>query len=93
MKKSPLATVLLVILTVSALLSVVQCWMYISAARELRMLQTQAAMVNNNQALINALAAETFEYSKKNPAIDPILEAAGIKPKAGAPATNRPATK
>ena len=39
-----------------------------------------AARINNNRALIGSLAGEALEYSKKNPAIDPILEAAGVKP-------------
>ncbi len=77
-------TTLLVVLTISALASVVLCYRYLAAARELRQLQVQAAMVNQNRTLIGALATETMEYSKKNPAIDPILEAAGIKPKLGA---------
>lgn len=99
MKQSPLTTALLFILVASALASVVLCWVYISNARELRVLQGQAAMVNNNRAYINALASDALEYSKKNPAIDPILEAAGIKPGKSAPApgagaaSTKPASK
>ena len=96
MKNSPLTTILLGVLTLSALASVVLCWSYISATRELRLLQTQAALINNNRAMINALAADTVEYSKTHPAIEPILSSVGLKPaaKPTPPATTtKPATK
>jgi hypothetical protein len=94
MKNNPLTTILLGVLTVSALLSVGFCWRYVSNTRELRALQTQASMINNNRTMINSLANETVEYSKKNPAVDPILESVGLKPGKSAPAaTTKPATK
>ena len=48
--------------------------------RKLRKLQPQVVNVQNNQNIINALANEALEYSKHNPAIDPILEPVGLKP-------------
>ncbi len=93
MKNNPLITILLGVLTVSALLSVGLCWRYISNARELRMLQGQATLINNNRALINALAADVLEYSKKNTAINPILESVHLKPTASALPTNKPASR
>ena len=94
MKNNPLTRVLLGVLTISALASVVLCWLYISNTRQLRTLQAQAASINNNRALINALAVDTVEYSKTHPAIDPILEAAGLKPGKSAPAAaTKPAAK
>ena len=93
MRNSPLTTVLLVILVVSALASVLLCWLYISNTRQLRVLQTQIQMVNNNRALITSLANECLEYSKKNPAIDPLLESAGIKPGRTPSAPAKPVTK
>lgn len=94
MKNNPLITILLGVLTLSVLGSVVLCWLYISNTRELRTLQGQAAMINNNRGVINALAADTVEYSKKHPAIDPILESVGLKPgNTNATTPNKPATK
>ena len=94
MKNNPLTTVLLGVLTISALLSVWLCWRYISTTRELHSLQTQASIINNNRTVINALANDTVVYSKKNPAIEPILESVGLKPGKSAPtATGKPATK
>jgi hypothetical protein len=80
MKNNPLVTILLGLLTLSVLSSVVFCWLYISNTRELRSLQSQASIINNNRAVINALANDTVEYSKKNKEIDPILQSVGLKP-------------
>jgi hypothetical protein len=93
MKNTPLTTILLGALTLSALASVVFCWLYISNTRELRSLQSQAAFINNNRAIITSLANDTLEYSKTHPAIDPLLESVGFKPGKAAPTTNKPATK
>ena len=93
MKNSPLTTLLLALLTASALLSVVLCWLYISRAREMRNYRDLVGKIENNRRLAQALATEAVEYSKKNPAIDPLLEAAGIKAKAAPAATNKPAGK
>jgi hypothetical protein len=72
----------------------VLCWLYISNTRELRTLQAQAAQINNNRALINALANDAVEYSKTHPAIEPLLESVGLKTSKSAPAsTNKPVTK
>lgn len=97
MKNSPLTTVLLGVLVLSTLTSVILCWMYISNARELRALQGQALSIQQNRAFITALATDTLEYGKTHPAIEPILESAGlVAPKASASAptsASRPATK
>jgi hypothetical protein len=70
----------MVILAVSALASLYLCYQCVTNASELSRLQSQATMINNNRAVMNAVATEAVEYSKKNPAIDPILEEAKIKP-------------
>lgn len=70
------------------------CWLYISSTRELRTLETQSALINNNRAVINALLNDTIEYSKRNPAILPILESVGWKSTAStAPASVKPTGK
>jgi len=94
MKNSPLMTILLGVLTVSALASVVLCWLNIANTRELRTLQSQATLINNNKAFINALVNESMEYSKTHHEIDPILESVGLKPGKTTPSsTTKPATK
>jgi len=79
---------------ISALASVGFCCAYIFKARELRSLQGQIAGIQNNRALIAGVANDALEYSKRNSAIDPILEAAGIKPKTTTTgSTNKAAAK
>ncbi len=89
MKNSPLTTILLVVAAIAAIASLGLSYLYIKNGRELREAQAKVAQINNSRMLINALVGETVEYSKKNPAIDPILESAGIKPKAGAAAATK----
>jgi hypothetical protein len=89
-------TILLVATTAMVLLSLFLCWSLISSSRELRGLQTQMAIRNNSVQMIQVLAAESVEYSKRNPAIDPILEWIGAKPRTGAsnaPTAQKPAGK
>ncbi len=95
MKNSPLTTVLLAITALSAVLSLVFCGLFISNSRQLNRVRTAITAANNNRGFINQLASDMLEYSKKNQAIDPLLEWIGAKPaKAaeGAP-SNKPAGK
>ncbi len=94
MKNSPLITILLGALTLSALASVVMCWLFISSTREIRTLETQSVLINNNRAVVNALLNDTIEYSKRNPAILPVLESVGWKPAAaGSPSPAKSGSK
>ena len=89
MKKSPLTTVLLAVETALAIAALALCYSYISKARELRGLQSKVAFINLRQQGITALANDAAEYSQKNPAINPILEAAGVKPASTAKPGNK----
>jgi len=94
MKNNQLATILLGLLTISALASVVLCWLYISSTRQKNALQAQANMIVNNRNVIAALVNDTLEYSKTHQAIDPVLESLRLKGgKSAATTTNKPATK
>jgi hypothetical protein len=90
MKNSPLTTFLLAVLALSTVLSVVFCGFYIYNTRELRKLQGQMTFINGRTSAITSLANDTLEYSKRNPAIDPILEAFNIKQKVS-PTSSKPA--
>jgi len=52
---------------------------YYFKTREVRSLQATVLAYQNKQAVLNNLVAECLEYSKHNPAINPILEANHIK--------------
>jgi hypothetical protein len=79
MKNNPLTSVLLGVLTVSALASVVLCWRCVINTRELQSLQNQISQVRGNRGFINLLLRDTLEYSQKHPAIDPLLESLRLK--------------
>jgi hypothetical protein len=92
MKNSPLTTVLLLLVLGSALGSIFYCWRLVSKNRELRNLQAQVNFINYKQAAMQSLAKDAQEYSKKNRAIDPILEAAGL-PTGTAASSNKPVSR
>ena len=95
MKKSPLPTILLGVLALSALLSLGLCWYYINESRQLRMLAGQEAYTNSRRFGFNQLVNDVVEYSKKNSQIDPLLESMGLKQKSGSSTapTNKPSVK
>jgi len=94
MKKSPATTVLLAILVTSSVLSLLFCWLYIRAALRVRDLQRSMAGPQAYRATFMTLMGDVMNYSEKNPAINPILEAAGFKAaKTSILAPNQPAGK
>jgi hypothetical protein len=48
--------------------------------RQLRRIQPLVLQVQQNSKFADALANEIMEYSKRNPAVDPILQNVGLKP-------------
>jgi hypothetical protein len=95
MKRNLIGVLLAGIFCLSVLATAFLSFTYVRSARELQKLQHQAGLVNANRTRINALAAEAVEYSKRNPAIDPILHSLRIKPRPGSnaarPSSNPPA--
>ena len=75
MKNSPLTTILVGALALSALASLVLCWLYIGNTREMRSLQAMANQVNYFRKSPPPSLVMPDRYSKTHPAIDPILEA------------------
>lgn len=67
-------------LILSGMLSVVFAFVYSFGTRDLRRIQTQVATVNARLNVAQALLNETLEYSKTNPAVDPILQSLKLKP-------------
>ena len=77
------------LLLVSAVTCATLAILYVRGASELRGLQGQAAAIENNRNLVRALAADAIEYSKRNPAIDPVLQSVGLKPAPGSPKASK----
>jgi hypothetical protein len=60
--------------------------------RQLRTLQPRVANIQLTQNVVTALANDMMEYSKHNPAVDPLLQQVGLKPGKAAP-TAKPSAK
>jgi hypothetical protein len=97
MKNDPLSAILVGVLFLSAVLSLLFCGLHTKDSRDLRIMQNQIGSINQHNANLNALIREVMEYSKKNPAINPILTSFGVatasKPVAPAASATKPATK
>ena len=69
---------------------------YFFSMRDLQKLQAQYLSMNNYRSAVQSLANEAIEYSKRNPAIDPILYQFDIKSRPStnaAPAAARPGAR
>ena len=66
-------------LVLSLVLSAVFTLQYIFATREMRALNAQLTIANAYRNTIQAMAVDCLEYSKKNPAIEPVLKSVGLK--------------
>ena len=96
MNNSPLPKVLLAILGVIAVMSLWYCYGYFKNVREIRRNQTEITTVNYRQQVFSMLVNEAAEYSKRNPALEPILRSLNnpqTAPAAAAPAGAKPASK
>lgn len=90
MKNTGTTTILNWALTIAVIALAVCSIQYFFKTREVRNLQSKIVEYQNKQQFLNSLIADCMEYSKRNPAIDPILEANNLKPKA---AGTKPAAK
>jgi hypothetical protein len=90
MKNDPLTGTLVGVLAVSVLLSMFYFYSFVNKTREIRQSQGVLLGIQQRRQIFQALIMDVGEYSQTHPAIDPLLEAAGLKLKSGATA---PATK
>jgi hypothetical protein len=97
MKLNLLGPVLVVLLLSSALFSVWVGFNYYFSTRELQKLQARALDMSTRLNAAQSLANEAIEYSKRNPAIDPILFQFELKARpvstSAAPVPNAPAPR
>lgn len=89
MKNSPLTTILLGLLALSALWGVIAYMKYVSYSGDLQRLREQTAWLNNRGRNFQMLVNDTAEYSKTHPAMEQLLRSmTNAAPKtAAAPAT------
>ena len=80
MRKIPVSVILLMVLLVNVLATAVLSFGYVGQMRQAQRLQIQINAINQSRNLIQALANEAVEYSKRNPGIDPVLQSVNLKP-------------
>jgi len=83
MNRDTLASILVGLLCASALLSVWLSVRWFFSVRELQQLQVHAAQVNNSRAAAQSLANEALAYSRKNPAMETLLQEFNLRQKEG----------
>ena len=69
------------------------CLWYVASLRQLAATEQALLGVNHNKAVARALIGDALEYRKRNPAIDPVLQAAqvlGPRVTSNAPASTIP---
>ena len=89
MKSNLLCTLSLGVFLVCAVYTIWLSFIYFISVQQLQALQDKYVRVEQTRNALSSLANEALEYSKKNPAIDPILQQFDLKPKPGS--TNAPA--
>lgn len=80
MKSNGLTTILNGALAVCLLASVILCVQFVFLSRDVRQLNAQLAGINAWNNGVQTFVMECAEYSKKNPAILPILKTIGVEP-------------
>ncbi len=80
MKSNPITSLLLAVLFVNAAFTALMTYNYVQSIRTLQTLQVQRAAMNRELNVFNSLVNDTLEYSKRNPAVEPVLQSIGLKP-------------
>jgi hypothetical protein len=90
MRTNPLGPFLAGVFVACAL---VVAWLsakYFFSVKEFQKLSARAATINSTRNTVQSLANEAVEYSRRNPAIDPLLERFDIKARTTNPAVATP---
>jgi len=90
MRSNPIGAILVTVLFMCAMGTAWLSVRYFFAVRELQRLQGAANTMSQTLNAAQALANEAVEYSKRNPAIDPILYQYELKPKPASPTVPAP---
>jgi hypothetical protein len=89
MNREPITMLLAIGLLVSVTLTAGLCYWYLQCTRQLTMAQMEVARANSNRAAMQALASESIEYARRNPAIIPVLQSLGLRSRID---TNQPSS-
>jgi len=87
MNKSPLTSIMTGVLGLSALASLILCYLTINYTHQIRSLRLPIARAALERNVAMSMANDAVEYSKTHPAIIPVLQASGIQFSPATPAT------
>jgi hypothetical protein len=93
MRNNPFAGFLVVLTVVMMVFTAANTYQYILWTTRFQMMLAQYAGMENNRLTVQALANETLQYSRTNPAVEPLLQQFNILPKSTnvlVPATEQP---
>ena len=79
MNRDPITLLLATALLVGATATAGICYWYLQCIRDHQVAQEEVARINRNKSYMQALAAESVEYARKNPALVPILQSVGLR--------------
>ena len=83
MRSNPITNLLVGLVALTVLATAGLTIYYVRLVQKLNVLQLQNAVINRNRTLATSLVNDAIEYSKRNPALEPVLQSIGIKTKAG----------
>jgi hypothetical protein len=81
MNRDPVSMILAGLLLVSVTATAGLCYWYLQCTRHNQQAQAQIAQLNANRARMQSLANESAEYARRNPAIIPVLQTLGMRPR------------
>jgi hypothetical protein len=79
MNRDPMSFILAAVLLASAAITAGLCYWFLQNSRQHQILQSEVIRVNRNRALLQAFGNDAIEYSRKNPAILPVLQSLGMR--------------
>jgi hypothetical protein len=91
MNRDPVTAILAAALVISVMLTAGLCYAYLHVSQNNQSAQREVARLNAQRSLMQPLAAECLEFSRKNPSIIPVLQSLGLRTRSGD--TNIPAMR
>jgi hypothetical protein len=83
MNRDPVTAILSGALIVSVMLTAGLCYTYLHVSQNNQQAQRQVALLNARRNLMQPLAAECLEFSRKHPSIIPVLQSLGVRSRTG----------
>lgn len=83
MNRDPVTTILAAALLVSTALTAGLCYAYLHVSQNNHQAQREVARLNGLRAVMQPLAAECLEFSRKHPSIIPVLHNLGVRTRSG----------